>query len=46
MLFIFFGGGGGGGGGVESMGSFGSVLTELIACWVGPVKKIFICVKF
>ena len=37
---IYFCGGGGGGEGGESMGSFGSVLTELIACWVGPVKKI------
>ena len=42
MLFIsiFFIVGGGGGMGVESMGSFGSVLTEPITCWVGPDKKI------
>ena len=26
--------------GDESMGSFGSVLTEPITCWVGPDKKI------
>ena len=37
-VFIFVVRGGGKGG--ESMRSFGSVLTELIAWWVGPVKKI------
>ena len=41
MLFIFiFFMVVGGGMGDESMGYFGSVLTEPITCWVGPDKKI------